>query len=86
MCYRLKEKTFTDPRVIEGLEEFARLKADMSFLRSPKIADIARRYQINGVPAIIIFNSEGREVLRIPGYIDAGQFLKILRRYDNRLN
>lgn len=74
-CAELKAKVFTKPEIIRTLEPFARLKADMSFIQSAEVQDLAGRFGVDGVPAVIFFDPSGRETSRIDGYGDAGDFL-----------
>lgn len=77
-CYQLKEQTFSDARVIEALEPFVRLKADLSFSHSEKIKRVAAQYRISGVPTVILFDETGRETVRFSGFVSAGQLLEII--------
>ena len=89
-CMALKYETFTDSRVIQSLEPFARLKADLSFSHSEKSEEIMQAYQIAGFPTVIFFNPSGKEVARFSGFIDPEQFLSFLDqhslRFQNPLN
>ena len=80
-CMIMKDTTFKDPQVIEALELFARFRADMSFRESEHTIDLARRYQIDGLPTVILFNSEGKEVVRTH-FVTAKQLLQMLRQFS----
>ena len=77
-CMKMKYDTFTDPRVIEALGGFARLKADMSFSRSKKVQELSYAFQIRAIPTMIWIDSSGRERSRMLGYISAEQLLSYL--------
>jgi len=78
-CYKLKEKTFSDLRVIEALDSYVRLKGDLSYSRSEETMAISRDYRIQGVPTIILFDSKGRSVKHFSGFMPPDQFLELLQ-------
>ncbi len=75
-CMKMKETTFRDPRVIDALASFERIKADMSFGRSEKVEKISDDYKINGLPTMIFFDSEGVEQSRLSGFVSSERLLK----------
>lgn len=77
-CHYLKDKTFTDPRVIEALNPYLRLKADMSFRESAKTQALSDQYGVSGLPALLFFDEKGQELenRRFYGFIDAETFLR----------
>ena len=81
-CMIMKDTTFKDPRVIEALAPFMRLKADMSFRESEYTINLSRRYQINGLPTVILFDPEGKEVIRTH-FVAANQLLRILSQHTS---
>ena len=80
----MKERTFSDPRVIAALESFERIKVDMSFQHSPKIQKLADEYDIAGLPTMILFDSQGVEQQRLRGFIPPEKFLKVLEEFKTR--
>lgn len=79
VCYHLKEQTFSDPAVIETLEPFVRLKADLSFSNSEKVERIATDYGIGGVPTVILFDQTGREAARLSGMVSSDRLIAAAR-------
>ncbi len=77
-CKELDASTFRDPKVIETAEDFLTFKANMTKSLSPEVEALRNKYDIVGVPTVLIVNSRGKEVKRITGYVNAGEFLKIL--------
>lgn len=80
-CYKLKEKTFSNPEVIQNTLAYARIKVDMSFIHSEKIQKIAHEFRIGGYPSLLFFDPEGNEIVQVrrQGFISAGEMLAILR-------
>lgn len=83
-CMIMKETTFRDPRVIQTLEPFIRLKADMSFSESKTVRAIAEHHQISGFPTLILFGSSGEEVVRF-NFARSADLLKIIEEHKEKL-
>jgi thioredoxin-related protein len=70
-------------REVYSNREFIEFSRSQIFLRifidkDAGAKDLARRYGVEGLPTIIIFNPEGREVDRISGFTDAEDLMEIL--------
>ena len=81
-CKELEASTFSDPKVIAESKDFNAYKANMTKSLSPDVQALRVKYSIVGVPTVLILNSQGKEVKRITGYIDANEFLKMLKEVD----
>lgn len=80
-CLELDRRTFTDPEVIAKTENFIRLKVDLTHFDSPEAEAIRKRYEIAGVPTIVLLNKDGLEEKggRIVGYLPPKQFIEKLQ-------
>ena len=85
-CYEMKEKTFTDARVIAELMPFQRIRVDMSYKYSPKIQAIGRQFGIQGYPTLIFYDPSGNEIrdLRVAGFLSADELLSIISEIRSR--
>jgi thiol:disulfide interchange protein DsbD len=79
-CKELDASTFTNPNVIDAAKRFLTLKADMTKSLSPEVEALRNKYNIVGVPTLLIIDSNGKETNRITGFINANDFLKILNQ------
>ena len=77
-CKELDAMTFSDPRVIEKMNEFTAFKVDMTKTLSDETEKIRNEFNIVGMPTVLIINSNGKEVERLTGFVDADQFLKMI--------
>jgi len=77
-CKELDALTFTDTKVIELSKEFDTYKADLTKSLSPEVEALREKYNIIGVPTVLILNSSGEEMNRITGFVNAEEFYKIL--------
>ena len=84
-CHAMKEYTFSDPRVIEALSGFTRIKVDMSFIHSKKIVEIADRYHVESFPTVIFLDQKGDEVFRTRGFLSADALLNRLNQYRDKM-
>ncbi len=77
-CKELDAQTFSDPRVVELSKEFICFKIDMTQTMSDETDRIRNKFNIVGMPTIIIMDSKGKEVNRITGFLEADEFLEVL--------
>lgn len=80
-CIQLDEKTYSDPRVIQELERFVRVRADVTDMKSPKVQEILSRYEVESVPVLLFIDSQGREVResRVDGFVEPEELVMILK-------
>ncbi|MCX7798621.1 MAG: protein-disulfide reductase DsbD [Melioribacter sp.] len=78
-CKELDALTFSDREVIAEMKNFVTFKVDMTQTFSEKNEKIRNKFNIVGIPTIIIIDSKGNEVERLTGFVDAKEFLKKLR-------
>jgi thiol:disulfide interchange protein DsbD len=81
-CKELDHITFADERVIEALSEFKNFKVDFTKSNSDENEIIREKFDIRGVPTLIFFDTNGSEVKRLTGFVDADEFLKILSKIN----
>lgn len=74
-CHMLEERTLSDPAVVEAARRFVPVKID--FDRSQKLA---AEFGVFALPAILLTDSYGTEIVRLNGFVGPRQFLGLLRR------
>ncbi len=82
-CKELDALTFSDENVIKLSEDFVNLKADMTKSVSPEVEALREKYNIVGVPTVLILDSKLQEIHRITGFVNAEEFSRYLN--DERL-
>ena len=84
-CLELERITFTDPRVISATDHMARLKVDLTNFDSPESEQIRRKFNVAGVPTIILLDSNGDEIpgSRVVGFEGPDRFLARLKLIEN---
>ena len=78
MCRKMTREVYPN-------EEFIEFSRNHVFMRvfqdkEPEGARLARKFRIEGVPTIIILNSDGSEVGRILGAMDVKEYIMELQR------
>jgi thioredoxin-related protein len=69
-CKKLEKEAFRVPEVIELSRQFVCIKVDGD--KQPTLLD---RYEVDEYPTVVFSTSKGKEVLRIPDYVPAEEFL-----------
>ncbi len=78
-CKELDALTFSDERVIEELKNFTAFKVDMTQTLSQENEKIRNKFNIVGMPTVLIIDSKGNESERLTGFVNAEEFLKKLQ-------
>ena len=73
-CHVMDEKTYKDPEVLKVLKNrFITVRVDQD-----SRPDLSTRYEDYGWPATIIFDAQGRELVKKSGYINPEEMLALL--------
>lgn len=78
-CHEMEATTFADRRVAALAQRFTMLRADVT-LEDERTKAITQRFDIKGVPTIVLLDSRGREVHRMVGYIVAEELALAMER------
>lgn len=77
-CKELEAKTFSDVDVKVKAGRFVGVKFDATNEDDPKVKETMDAYKVKGLPAVIILDSEGKEVRRIEKFVEAKEFIAAL--------
>lgn len=77
-CRELEKITFAKQRLINQLKNFNVFQVDMTHTMNKRVERIRRRFEIVGMPTIIIINSNGHQVKRISGFVSADVFIDMI--------
>ena len=74
----LHKITFIDPAVVSLSKKFVMLKVDLTKSNNPMHKTLERKYQIKGVPTLVLLKSDGTEAkkLRVVGFIKKERLLE----------
>jgi thiol:disulfide interchange protein DsbD len=80
-CRALDNKVFTDPEIVALTRQFLALRLDLT-RRQPHQDEILHRYGIKGVPTLLFFDAQGKEVreLRVEEYMDRKEILQRMKK------
>lgn len=77
-CKELDAVTFSNPDVVSKSKEFTMYKVDMTQTMSDETETLRNKFNILGMPTVLIIDSRGNEVKRLTGFVNAKEFLEIL--------
>ncbi len=77
-CNELEHITWQDPRVAAALGEFVLLKFDYS-VQEDWQKEVSDKFGVQGLPTVLLLNSEQGEIRRFSGFRDADDFLNFLK-------
>ncbi len=80
-CRAMDTKVFTDPEIVELSRQFLTLRLDLTS-RQPHQDEILHHYGIKGVPTLLFFDTQGKEVrsLRVEEYMDKKEILQRMKK------
>ena len=80
-CKEMERYTFPEPQVIEAMERFVVLQADVTANDADDKALMQERFGLPGPPAMLFFDTEGNELrgFRLVGFVPADEFAAHLR-------
>jgi tetratricopeptide (TPR) repeat protein len=77
-CKMLEKTTYKDAKVIEFLNGIIPVKYDAE--KGEGLA-LAKKFKIKAYPTLVLLGPDGKEIDRQIGYVDAANFLKIMKNY-----
>lgn len=81
-CKELDALTFSDPNIIEMTKNFDSYKVDMTKSLSDETDALRKRFDIKGMPTVLIIDSNGKEAARITEFVDAKEFATIINKIN----
>ncbi len=82
-CKMMDKYTFSNPEVIAYVDQnYIAYKVDAEKGEGPALAN---KFRIRGYPTTVFLDAQGTELGRQVGYVDAQQFLALLRKYKANL-
>ncbi len=80
-CQRMERETFADAKVRAKLSGFLLLKADIT-ASSDTDRQLLARFGLYGPPALLFFDTNGKEIGRLVGFQDATAFTKAVEHIE----
>ncbi len=76
-CQELAKETFSDPRVMEKAlaANFVAVKVDATNDDDPQVDAVKGKYQVVGLPTVVIYDSDGKERKRFNEFVGPEPFL-----------
>ena len=80
-CKELDALTFSDKRVLNEFERFTVYKVDMT-KNNDVNEELRKRFNVVGMPTVLIIDSKGNEIKRLTGFVNADEFLSLVRQVN----
>lgn len=81
-CKELDRKTFSAPEVLPEMARFVAVKVDATNDEDPKVEATLARFQVVGLPTVLVFDSSGRETIRYTDFVGPEVFLEAVQRVN----
>ncbi len=78
-CGELARDTFADPSVMAEATRFVALRVDATHEDDPSVDEVKDKYQVSGLPTVILLGPNGQERQRFNGFVPPARFLEALR-------
>jgi thioredoxin:protein disulfide reductase len=78
-CKELDKQTFSEPRVGQELGRFIAVKIDATNNADPQVEATLARFKVVGLPTVLLFDSGGKEAVRINDFVPPDEFLKTVQ-------
>lgn len=77
-CKKLAKETLSDPRVMAKAGNFVGVKVDATNDEDPQVEAVKDKYQVVGLPTLVIYDSNGQERKRFKDFVPPEEFLAAL--------
>ena len=74
-CKEMAKETFGDPRVLQAAGHFVAVKIDATNDEDPKVVNVMEKYQVKGLPTVLVIDSTGKERKRFTEKVGPEKFL-----------
>jgi thioredoxin:protein disulfide reductase len=84
-CAEMARTTFADPKVVRASAGFDMVKVDITE-ETPENKQLLERFDVRGVPTLLVFDGTGKEVDRLVGYSSSDELLEAMRKAADRVS
>ena len=77
-CREMDHTTYVHPEVVREADRFRMVKADLTD-ENDTTAELMEKFQVKGVPTVILFSPRGEEAHRMVGYVGPDELLAAMR-------
>ena len=79
-CKELEHKTFPDPAVKEEAARFVAIHVDATDDEAPDTVRLTKKYDVKGLPTVIMMDAQGNEVVRFNEFVPPDKFVAALKK------
>ncbi len=78
-CNELATKTFADEKVREEASRFVAVRVDATDEDDTQVSKIKDKYNVVGLPTVVVLDSSGHEKVRFNEFVEADRFLSAIK-------
>ena len=78
-CKELEHNTWPDPLVREQAVRFVAIKVDATDDDAPEIKRLQKKYNVIGLPTVVVFDGSGKERVRYTEFVPADKFASAIK-------
>ncbi len=79
-CHEMEKDTFGDPRFWKAASRFLALRIDGSDVAAPKFTSYSEKYEVQGLPAVVILDSKGNPAQIFRKKVDTDEIVAALAK------
>jgi thiol:disulfide interchange protein DsbD len=79
-CKELEHKTFPDPGVRNEAARFVAIHLDASDDENEETVRLSKKYDVKGLPTVIMLDASGKEVTRFTEFVPPEKFVAALKK------
>jgi thiol:disulfide interchange protein DsbD len=79
-CKELEHKTFPNPDVQSEAKRFIAIHVDATDDEAPDTQRLQKKYNVVGLPTVVLLEKDGKESARFNEFVDAPKFLAAMKR------
>lgn len=85
-CKELEHKTFPDPGVRNEAARFVSIHLDASDDENAETIRLSKKYDVKGLPTVIMLDASGKEVTRFTEFVPPEKFLAAMKKVPAKAN
>ena len=83
-CKELDKITFRDEKFLNQAKDFVLIKADLTDNKNEKVEALRKKYNVRGVPTLVLIDREGNIAKNVVGFQDAATLSRMMQKVKGK--